>query len=386
MSDLDEDVKKHGGITDGDTVNNENNCDEKSDTQRAQDLSMSAEEQAMHRQRTRYFEKRALYGVLVILFTALTAVFLFDILLLPLITYALTEPISCLADIICGLRFGGMIDGFADEIFGQLYEIVPYILLMGFQLIALSAAANIAKRGGLLPQCGVCAEDDGDKSFTYRNLLPLIFFALFSSILISWLVGIFTEDRFSGESVFPTTDVGRLLYFVSVALLAPILEELAYRGILMRTLLPFGRRLAIVVSAAVFAAGHAGVSGIAYAFVWGIFFGIIAVNTGSVLPGIIIHFVNNGISVFAVEYLQASYPQYAELISLCVSLAYMFLGFVSLYLLFGRRKRLAVRDGYSGLLSERERFSQIANPMLLLYFGFQLLFTLLDMIMQRAQG
>ena len=386
MSDLDEDVKKHGGITDGDTVNNENNCDEKSDTQRAQDLSMSAEEQAMHRQRTRYFEKRALYGVLVILFTALTADLLFEILLLPLITDLLIEPLSYLTDIICDLRFWGVLDEAADEIFGELYDIASYILFMGIQIFFLAVAARVAKGGGLLPRCGECPEDEGDKKFTYRNLLPIIFFALFSSILISWLVGIFTEARFSGESVFPTTDVGRLLYFVSVAVLAPILEELAYRGILMRTLLPFGRRLAIVVSAAVFAAGHAGVSGIAYAFVWGIFFGIIAVNTGSVLPGIIIHFVNNGISVFAVEYLQAAYPQYADLISLCVSLSYMFLGFLSLYLLFGRRKRLAVRDGYSGILSERERFSQIANPMLLLYFVFQLLFTLLDMIMQRAQG
>lgn len=61
------------------------------------------------------------------------------------------------------------------------------------------------------------------------------------------------------SEIITSPDTTRLLkatLFVTAALVAPIVEELLYRGVLLQALLRRGRSLAILVSSAVFAAIH----------------------------------------------------------------------------------------------------------------------------------
>ena len=102
-------------------------------------------------------------------------------------------------------------------------------------------------------------------------------------------------------SEFPITPSGIALDFVYTAFLPAITEEWFFRGIAMRKLLPYGKGFAVVSSALLFGFMH----GYPAQTLFSIFFGLIAgytyLKTGSIWFGVLIHFVNNTISL-AVSY------------------------------------------------------------------------------------
>lgn len=90
-----------------------------------------------------------------------------------------------------------------------------------------------------------------------------------------------------------------LLALFSSAVLPAFCEEFANRGMLLNGLKRLGAKKAILISALLFALMHLNVGQFGYAFLVGIFLAFLFLATGSIWPGIIIHFLNNGI----VEYL-----------------------------------------------------------------------------------
>lgn len=86
--------------------------------------------------------------------------------------------------------------------------------------------------------------------------------------------------------------------YVGAVLVAPVVEELAFRGLLQTALVPrLGRWPAIVAAGAVFAAWHVRPGDLVGAFVWGLPVGWLAWRTGSVVWGVAVHVVNNAIAV-----------------------------------------------------------------------------------------
>lgn len=81
------------------------------------------------------------------------------------------------------------------------------------------------------------------------------------------------------------------------AMLPAILEEALFRYLPMRLLLPHSRRYTVLISAFFFALIHHDLFTIPYAFAAGVIFMVIDVALDSVIPSIIIHFINNAISV-----------------------------------------------------------------------------------------
>lgn len=84
-------------------------------------------------------------------------------------------------------------------------------------------------------------------------------------------------------------------YFV-IALLAPVVEEMVFRGCVLRDLLrwrPERRWLMISLSALLFALSHLNPAQMPHAFVIGLLLGWIYSRTGSIVPGIAYHWANN---------------------------------------------------------------------------------------------
>ncbi len=88
-----------------------------------------------------------------------------------------------------------------------------------------------------------------------------------------------------------------ILYILSVAIVPAIAEEFALRGIVLGKLRQFGDSFAVIVSAILFGILHGNIVQIPFAFILGLVFGFIVVKTNSLLPTIIIHFLNNCFSV-----------------------------------------------------------------------------------------
>lgn len=91
------------------------------------------------------------------------------------------------------------------------------------------------------------------------------------------------------------------LGFITIGIIVPIAEEFVFRGAILRTLNEFmGKRrrwVAIAVSALLFALVHGNMAQGVGAFVIGLALGWMYVRTDSVVPGIVLHWVNNSIAV-----------------------------------------------------------------------------------------
>ncbi len=91
--------------------------------------------------------------------------------------------------------------------------------------------------------------------------------------------------------------------FVSIVIIAPIFEELVFRGIFFRSLARYDRVFAIIFTAVIFGLMHRNPSSIINAVVFGMFAAISCAETGSLLMGIILHMTNNAISYCATSIL-----------------------------------------------------------------------------------
>ncbi|MCD8051003.1 MAG: CPBP family intramembrane metalloprotease [Clostridiales bacterium] len=120
---------------------------------------------------------------------------------------------------------------------------------------------------------------------------------------------------------------------VAFVLVAPVMEELLFRRILLRRLLGLGDVSAVVLSALAFALFHANLYQTAYAFVLGLVFGAVVLLTGSIRDTILLHMLINGFSVV----MQLNLPDEAFL----VASVFIYLSIGIAIAMF-----LAVRRGY----------------------------------------
>lgn len=88
-----------------------------------------------------------------------------------------------------------------------------------------------------------------------------------------------------------------LWLLLSVCILAPVTEELLFRGVIMKLLSPFGIVTAVVVSSVMFSLLHVSPAGIIVFFAMGVVLGIVRYVSGSVVACVAVHAISNFYSV-----------------------------------------------------------------------------------------
>lgn len=121
--------------------------------------------------------------------------------------------------------------------------------------------------------------------------------ALGALIPSAWLQEQMPELPNLAETEFDMILKDRLGYFV-VGLLAPFVEELVFRGAVLRVLLRWKRNpwAGIAVSALFFALVHVNPAQMFHAFLIGLLLGWMYYRTDSIVPGVIYHWVNNTVA------------------------------------------------------------------------------------------
>ena len=98
------------------------------------------------------------------------------------------------------------------------------------------------------------------------------------------------------------------LMYVTVVLIAPVLEELFFRKVLIDRLAVYGEKNAILFSAILFGIFHGNIGQLFYAALIGLLFGYVYVRTGkirySILIHVIINFIGSVVSVFVLKLFQ----------------------------------------------------------------------------------
>ena len=88
--------------------------------------------------------------------------------------------------------------------------------------------------------------------------------------------------------------------YFAIAILAPLAEEIVFRGAIAGRLAQVtkSRWTAVIVSALLFALVHGNPVQMPHAFVIGVFLGWLFLRTGSIIPGVVFHWMNNTIAYF----------------------------------------------------------------------------------------
>lgn len=155
-----------------------------------------------------------------------------------------------------------------------------------------------------------------------------------------------------------------LLNFLCAAVVAPLVEEFVFRGVIMQPLRRFGNGFAVVASALIFGLSHGGPSNILFAFLAGLAMGFAVIATQSLWVGIAVHFLNNFYAVAMYE-LYNAFPSLGALPQLVSGALIFALGAGAFAALFIRRE-LSL-PGVSTTLSNGKRMRAffVNIPMLL---------------------
>jgi len=210
--------------------------------------------------------KRALFYTFLFLFIQLLAGLAVDLVarLFPTLSGVMTQIISM-----------------------SVFSIATIILFLSMKWTEVSMSYIKSRPWVVLLWCVVAA---------FGTIIPSIFL---QDLLPEWPASIQQFSREAEAQIYEIVGT-RGGYFV-ICLLAPVAEELVFRGAILRALLrwrPSQRWLMIVVSALLFALIHLNPAQMPHAFLAGLLLGWLFMRTGSVIPGIAFHWANNTITYF----------------------------------------------------------------------------------------
>lgn len=168
---------------------------------------------------------------------------------------------------------------------------------------------------------------------------------------LSWL-GELKNNDFD----LPAGPIGFLFSAIAIAAVPAMVEEFLFRGAIMGSLKKFGKPFAIFTSAVLFGLVHGNLVQIPFAFLVGLFLGWAVFESGSIWTGILIHFLNNFISVIMDYFQKYTGEQIANTVFMLILLIMMFLGFFGIYLLCRNNDKLFIFSKTPHISTSSRRF------------------------------
>ncbi|MCT4509365.1 MAG: CPBP family intramembrane metalloprotease [Tepidibacter sp.] len=134
------------------------------------------------------------------------------------------------------------------------------------------------------------------KYFVYTMLIVFLFRVIFDNS-----IGVFVDKVPVNESIeeaFNELFKYPIIAMTSICIVAPIYEEIIYRGIILKGLsIKYNDKLAVIVSSLLFAIMHMNLHQAINAFFLGVVFGYLYIKTKSLYITMFAHFINNGIGI-----------------------------------------------------------------------------------------
>lgn len=115
--------------------------------------------------------------------------------------------------------------------------------------------------------------------------------------LNTWFIELLSEAGYADKGIdLPSMDgFGLVGVLFVVAILPAILEECVFRGVILNGLKSFGTLACCLIGGGLFALYHQNPSQTVYQFLCGSAFALVAVRSGSTLPTMLSHFINNAL-------------------------------------------------------------------------------------------
>ena len=211
---------------------------------------------------------------------------------------------------------------------GDLRILLPAPWSPAFCLPVFLGAANAANLAGAL-LAGLLGAESATTRLPSGG--PELFLQFMALCVLPGLLG-----AESATTRLPSGGPELFLQFMALCVLPAVTEELFFRGALQGLLRPCGSAVAIFGPALLFSLLHLDAIQGLTALVCGVFLGWLAERSGSILPGILLHFVNNCLA-FCNLYLRLYAP--GDISFAFALFVLLFFPLFSLWLLYHARKQ-----------------------------------------------
>ena len=178
-------------------------------------------------------------------------------------------------------------------------------------------------------------------AFIFGGIACLFAFAYLNSIIVS-LIDAPLADSVITEAEETLTRNGISLQFNTIALVPAFCEEFLFRGVVLSNLMPYGKGLAILISSVFFGLMHGNMYQFLYTTAAGVVLGLIYVLTDSIWCSILMHAVNNSISVLQSVFEARLTDRACDIAIFTVEAVIFLLGVISVSFLavkYGKRAR-----------------------------------------------
>lgn len=126
------------------------------------------------------------------------------------------------------------------------------------------------------------------------------FINLFVSSTFNGIIDLFGYEHNYGSAITSYSFSSLIINIFFTAILPGICEEIAHRGMLFKAFRPFGTWRAIWISALLFGLLHVNIEQFFYATLIGVFLGFLTLISNSIIPAMIVHFMNNALSCYVI--------------------------------------------------------------------------------------
>lgn len=207
---------------------------------------------------------------------------------------------------------------------------------------------------------------------TYLVCMATTYLLNYVSLFINYLIGLIKKSAVLNplESVVSTENI--LLTALVVAIIAPIVEEIIFRGIILDKLRPFGDKTAIWVTALAFGLYHGNLSQFFYATALGAIFAYLAIRTNTIRYSILLHILINMTGSVVMPLLVSVQNPLMPVIAVILIFTFIISGII-LYFVF--RKKTYLEDALVPIPKHiRFRTIYLNTGMILYFIGCLLMF------------
>lgn len=213
-----------------------------------------------------------------------------------------------------------------------------------------------------------------DATFVDLFVQTIVFFTIcialtyVSNILLNYL-GL-EGKLISGIGLsYEETNLDNILYIFMLLVVSPILEEYAFRGVLLNSLSRYSKSFALYATSIIFAFAHNNFAEMIPAFAMGVALGKTSLRYKSIQPTIIIHILFNCF-LFCLFILPVSISKYLAygLVAICILAVILFLS--------GRYEKISIQKSKSNSIANKlfySRFTVLFS--IILMVGFTCIFT-----------
>ena len=272
-----------------------------------------------------------------------------------------------------GTVFSGMLEktGIFDHISsGMIYFFTNYFYIDLIDVIAIGIGILLF---GVIPKRKNDVEK-ANKQFVVSGIFAVFGASWIGSFCVQLLEKIFSMTGHEVSDHALTMPQGQLLPLamisISCVITGPILEEILFRGIILKNMEKYGKISAVFISAICFTIYHFNFLQIVTPFLIGILLGILTIESDSIKPAMIAHILNNAAVFLPDIWLESTTATYHD-VSAILNISTIIIGVVgAISFIHKSRKKICIMENNevieTGVSVKCKIFYVLKNPVMII--------------------